>query len=357
MANDIPENDILIRRQLEVIDRELPKLRTELEDWEYYQGVLNSVEIGLKNTGLFSTSDQSKKINDLLKQYTEAQEANPQFRVSALPAWLLDLSDLAWNVTGQFYEAMQPLRDLEPRRGNPSYEIKSRRVLLDLGNILASSTGLFRRIDGGIAQSCGSSEIYDRGDQRSLRNDIPATEIIQFLTMCGSAINTLSSQESLEKLRSDLTALVGEARGRLDSRLVDLANTIESQESRKILLEQKLARRTEISNILIQYALPAFGGLIVFLLLVPRVYSKEVQASIFGQGLLLEVLTVFLLTAAILILGLADKIPEDALGTLLGGISGYVLGRTLGMRRSGEPGQTRKDGDVPAPAPAPAGQT
>ena len=42
---------------------------------------------------------------------------------------------------------------------------------------------------------------------------------------------------------------------------------------------------------------------------------------------LLDLSTVFILTLAIIMLGLNDKLSPEVLGTLLGGISGYVLGR------------------------------
>lgn len=47
----------------------------------------------------------------------------------------------------------------------------------------------------------------------------------------------------------------------------------------------------------------------------------------FNYTLFLEMMTVFILTATILILGLAGKLQNEALAALIGGISGYVLGR------------------------------
>lgn len=47
----------------------------------------------------------------------------------------------------------------------------------------------------------------------------------------------------------------------------------------------------------------------------------------FSYLLFLEMMTVFLLTGTILILGIANKIDEQGLTALIGGISGYVLGR------------------------------
>jgi hypothetical protein len=85
---------------------------------------------------------------------------------------------------------------------------------------------------------------------------------------------------------------------------------------------------------LVSYALPAFGLVTLLLVGLPAVYKLNVQTDIFSQGLILEIITVFLLVAAILILGLADKIPTQALGTLLGGISGFVLGRNVAAVRA-----------------------
>ena len=53
-----------------------------------------------------------------------------------------------------------------------------------------------------------------------------------------------------------------------------------------------------------------------------EVIDKSITYPIF-----LELVTVFVLTVTILILGLANKMDDQALAALIGGISGYVLGR------------------------------
>jgi hypothetical protein len=76
------------------------------------------------------------------------------------------------------------------------------------------------------------------------------------------------------------------------------------------------------------------------MLAVPALYTKEVQIQVIANGIILEVFTVFLLIASVLLLGIAGRIPVDSLGTLLGGISGYVLGRaaTRASMKDGAPG-------------------
>lgn len=81
-----------------------------------------------------------------------------------------------------------------------------------------------------------------------------------------------------------------------------------------------------ISRLLILYAVPIFGLLLLILMIIPSFYeSQDIKKSIFDSGLLLQLVTVFLLTAIILLLGIGNKLESEVLGTLLGGISVYVL--------------------------------
>jgi hypothetical protein len=81
---------------------------------------------------------------------------------------------------------------------------------------------------------------------------------------------------------------------------------------------------------IIDVGLPALAVALVALLLVPLLYKNiDLQRAIFSSGLMLELMTVFLLSGAIIVLGLDGRIPAEVIGTLLGGISGYVLGRSV----------------------------
>lgn len=103
--------------------------------------------------------------------------------------------------------------------------------------------------------------------------------------------------------------------------------------------EQLAKGRTEINSLAIKLGLPLFCGTIFLLFgltsgmaLFRRAGPEgdgghEASASM-NFGTLVEISTVLLLTMSILILGLAGKLDGPVLGTLLGGISGYVLNRT-----------------------------
>ena len=105
--------------------------------------------------------------------------------------------------------------------------------------------------------------------------------------------------------------------------------------------------RLEINQLAIELGLPLFCGTVLLMLSIPIVIQSFSQAAgsseqvraIFSSGILVEIITVLLLTMSILILGLANRIEGPVLGTLLGGISGYVLNRFRGRSRVPQDGE------------------
>jgi hypothetical protein len=91
--------------------------------------------------------------------------------------------------------------------------------------------------------------------------------------------------------------------------------------------------------------LPWFCATVIILFLA-TVFSKRINNLNFGKSLsphssseqehlskvLLEVITVLLLTLTILILGLSNILKENVLGTLIGGIAGYILNKTRNLQ-------------------------
>ena len=62
-------------------------------------------------------------------------------------------------------------------------------------------------------------------------------------------------------------------------------------------------------------------------MVVPRMYPETVASNILKAEFLLQFSTVFVLIAAIIILGIGKLIQQDQVPVLLAGISGYVLGQ------------------------------
>ena len=75
------------------------------------------------------------------------------------------------------------------------------------------------------------------------------------------------------------------------------------------------------------YLLIVFAAVFVVIMLVPRFYDNAVAVNILKAEFLLQFSTVFVLVAAIIILGIGGLIDHQQLPVLLAGISGYVLGQ------------------------------
>ncbi|HWH50403.1 MAG TPA: hypothetical protein VN651_02595, partial [Gemmatimonadaceae bacterium] len=119
--------------------------------------------------------------------------------------------------------------------------------------------------------------------------------------------------------------------GRLRRRAADLARAIGEQETNAQTIDARL----------VEIGVPVFGIVLLALLFMPRLYpSEEMQRWMFTSGLMVELATVVMITAATLLLALANRIHAEVVGTLLGGLTGYTIGRSVQRRP-----------EIPTPAP------
>ena len=147
-----------------------------------------------------------------------------------------------------------------------------------------------------------------------------------------TTVNAVMESTNPAKLRARIVADLVKRQQSLKDANDAATRTLSEQEARRKQLSDDISKRQSgqilIDQTLIKFALPSFAALVVILLITPRLYpAKDIQHVIIQSGLLLELITVFLLTATTLILGISGRIEGDILGTLLGGISGFVLGR------------------------------
>jgi hypothetical protein len=157
-----------------------------------------------------------------------------------------------------------------------------------------------------------------------------------------NSISEIVSRLRSEGFRNDLSQLINY----LESNRKDLINRIKDANTELANREKYLAElqeglrsieRQRIDKILLIYVLPGFGIILLLMIYLPKFYTElEIKKIIFEKGLLLQLITVFLLTISILILGIGDKINSEVLGTLLGGISVYVLQTARNLSRDPE---------------------
>jgi hypothetical protein len=126
---------------------------------------------------------------------------------------------------------------------------------------------------------------------------------------------------------------------RLRQRAMALAHEIGTQD----------VNGTQFDSRLVYFGLPAFAAVLIILFLMPLLYRRpEVQHWLLTSGMLLELATIVIVTAAVLLLALAGRIHAEVVGALLGALSGYMLGRAGSRRATHAPPAT-----MPARLPAP----
>jgi len=142
-----------------------------------------------------------------------------------------------------------------------------------------------------------------------------------------------SVERELNRLREELALQSKEIEGELKE-LEERSKTIYGAFYKESSLEA-----------LVRWSLPILAVVIMFVVLVGSAESESSRDGI-GLRVMMRLLTVVLLIASILILGLSDKIDGEVLGALIGGISGYVLGRQDDEKRM--EGRSAQNGDAPA---------
>jgi hypothetical protein len=97
------------------------------------------------------------------------------------------------------------------------------------------------------------------------------------------------------------------------------------------------------------YLLLVFTVVFLFIMIMPWFYPAGVAENVLRSDFLLQISTVFVLVAAIIILAIGELIARDQLPVLLAGISGYVLGQlgkdaSIGRQREASGDKAVKSG-------------
>jgi len=195
--------------------------------------------------------------------------------------------------------------------------IKSENVRKELNHFLSLSSELLRRIF----------------KDRKYKENTPIDKTENFVFNDVSDVDNFIQQlDNLLKneLNSHLDLFISNISGKITLNDQEIKNAKLNRNEIVKIKDKKL----DINSLAIWVGLPAFCITILLLYLIPEWYYRKNSLKERDFTVLLELITVFLLTMTILILGLSGMLKEEVLGTLIGGISGYVLNRGLNKKEN-----------------------
>jgi hypothetical protein len=148
------------------------------------------------------------------------------------------------------------------------------------------------------------------------------------LAMCGPPL--VSAIEGMERGLRDLNSQFGETAASRD----DLQRALGELEERKHEIVTQMSNEVASARVaaIMPWILVIIFTLGMAMMFGVRLFSPAIQSELVGSGQLVQFVTILILFGALLALGLADKLQEQTLGTLLGGLAGYVLSQGIGQR-------------------------
>jgi Skp family chaperone for outer membrane proteins len=209
----------------------------------------------------------------------------------------------------------------------------------------ASAVKLFQDIDaldcakvgGTVPEAANLGEIVN-----SILKVVPgSTETNPWAAISLGSDQKLAAKDQCQKLkeaigdatkRQTLLAFIDNKRKENEAGRTQLNLLIEALQKRRGALLQHVSAATaqtkvgdDLWKIILVIGLLSVGTIIAI-----RLFSPDIQVEWVSSGQVIQFVTVMILLTVIMALGLAGILKENTLGTLLGGIGGYVLSQGVG---------------------------
>jgi hypothetical protein len=136
----------------------------------------------------------------------------------------------------------------------------------------------------------------------------------------------------LESWFANVSKLVDENKTQTAQTSDRYSKLVQALKERRVKLQDALNTKTPQQQITanLPIILMVLGGACVLAILGVRLFNPEIQMEWVASGQVIQFVTVMVLLSVITALSLSDVLKENTLGTLLGGIAGYVLAQGVG---------------------------
>lgn len=185
---------------------------------------------------------------------------------------------------------------------------------------------------------------------------VKTTDEVQYCKLIKTAFSstdfTTALQDILNSVQNNITTFVTQQA----SLSAEYNNYLDMLKKRRASVQDKLNSAQSVSQI--SGNLPLLLGILGFAcvstILGIKLFGAELQMEWVASGQVIQFVTVMILLSVILALGLSNILKENTLGTLLGGIAGYVLAQGVGRAAARDVTRSRANpGGAPNATPRP----
>ena len=306
VKKDDQNEEFSIPNNKTAINEALDELKQKIIDADRNVRVLINSSSSLENIKVRLESFQSNSIDVILKN--------------------IELANTQKNTDNVYSEEEELINSLEVFRYGLNVRFQTLETLDENNNLLA-----FNKKISEIKKPLDDLEIlrFINNNHANDNNKTVLNDKSKF-----DKIKEIINSKNLEEIKGKLVTAFNQEIIANKTRIEDAQSKLKALKLHKTKLLEKLnEEETQINSLSIKLGLPLFCITILLLFLGPKMLrllnrSDGIETSDeASQNVLLEISTVLLLTMSILILGLSGKINSEVLGTLIGGISGYVLNR------------------------------
>ena len=134
-----------------------------------------------------------------------------------------------------------------------------------------------------------------------------------------------------ERIVAAITTAISQRQALVDQQVKNIADL------------EKQSQRTNVTSLIEQlpYLVGILCVLFIAIILLIKFYPADLQTEWVASGQVIQLLTVVTLLLIILCLAVTQIIKENTIGTLLGGIGGYVLSQGIGRAAAREASRTK----------------
>jgi hypothetical protein len=172
-----------------------------------------------------------------------------------------------------------------------------------------------------------SHETNGSRDQGVLSDEAARVLAAKHRDVLRAASEALKDRPLHANVRTSMLQQIGSFTDRIETVGKNYDNDMQSVE-RGIVDSAKKTFGQAVGSEILFWLLVVVAGIFVLIMIGPMLYARTTVAeNLLKAEFLLQFSTVFILTTAIIILGIGGFIQQDQLPVLLAGISGYVLGQ------------------------------